>query len=228
VRTHFFTLLLIALFFAAFGIITTLTPRLALAQSDTTVAPTATATATLIAPLPTEGSVLREYWVNTPGNSPDDLRLNPNYPANPDFCDFGTEISTTPNLAGNFGARVRGYLTPPETGEYIFWIGSDNASEFWLSPSGNQNDVRKILDFDAFSDYLDFDVSIQQESYPLQLEAGQRHYFEAILKEDDSNFNWLAVAWLGPGIDVREVIGARYLSSAGLACSIDPVATPSP
>ncbi len=213
-------------------------PHAALAQSSATpsaldaasatIQPTATATATLLAPLPTEGSILREYWLNIPGNGPDDLRLDSDFPSRPDFCDYGTEISTTPNLGGNFGARLRGYLTPPSSGEYIFWIGSDNASEFWLSTTGSPDHLRKLLDFDSFADYLDFDSSLQQESYPVILQARQRRYFEVIFKEDESSYNWVAVAWLGPGIEQRQVVGAQYLSSAGLRCDIDAVPTAAP
>ena len=41
------------------------------------------------------------------------------------------EIPT--NWSESYGTRLRGYLHPPATGNYTFYIASDDASELWLS-----------------------------------------------------------------------------------------------
>lgn len=35
--------------------------------------------------------------------------------------------------ADNYGTRIRGYVHPPATVNYVFWIASDDHSELWLS-----------------------------------------------------------------------------------------------
>jgi len=42
----------------------------------------------------------------------------------------------------NFSARFRGFLLPPLTGSYVFWIASEVASELWLST--NETRVAKV------------------------------------------------------------------------------------
>jgi hypothetical protein len=32
-----------------------------------------------------------------------------------------------------YGQRLRGYLVPPVSGHYTFWIASDDGGELWLS-----------------------------------------------------------------------------------------------
>ncbi len=33
----------------------------------------------------------------------------------------------------NYGARIRGFLVPPETGDYRFWIAADDRGVLFLS-----------------------------------------------------------------------------------------------
>ena len=42
-----------------------------------------------------------------------------------------------------YGTRMRGYITAPVTGNYTFWIASDDNSELWLS-SLNDNPANKV------------------------------------------------------------------------------------
>jgi hypothetical protein len=202
----------------------------ATATTTLTATPTLTRTPTAVVALPSTGSVLREYWFNIEGYTPDELRAAPRFPNRPDYCDQGSEVATTPDQGDNFGARIRGYLTPPNTGEYTFWIGSDNGSEFWLSSDNSADNLVKLLDFDSYANYLDFDGAPQQESEPVRLRAGNRYYFEALFQEDSSGFDWLAVAWQGPGIAERQVVSSAYLSSDGFPCALTapPTRTPQP
>ncbi|MEL6650459.1 MAG: PA14 domain-containing protein, partial [Bacteroidota bacterium] len=41
------------------------------------------------------------------------------------------------NSGNTYGARVRGYICPPTTGNYSFWIASDDKGELWLSTDDN-------------------------------------------------------------------------------------------
>jgi hypothetical protein len=193
-----------------------------------TATATITRTPTTVVALPSEGSILREYWFNVEGYTPDELRAEPNFPDIPDYCDQASEIATTPDQGDSFGARLRGYLTPPRSGDYTFWIGSDNGSEFWLSTDDSTANLRKLLDFDAYAIYLDFDSAPQQESAPIRLIGGTPYYFEALFQEDGSGFDWLAVAWQGPGIAERQVVGAQFLAAGDFTCDLTAPPTRTP
>ena len=38
------------------------------------------------------------------------------------------------NSGDAYGQRLRGFVVPPATGDYRFWIASDNSSALYLSP----------------------------------------------------------------------------------------------
>ena len=39
--------------------------------------------------------------------------------------------------ADNYGQRLWGWIKPPETGKYTFWIAGDDAQQLWLSTDAN-------------------------------------------------------------------------------------------
>ena len=114
------------------------------------------------------------------------------------------------NDGTDYGQWMRGWIIPPATGNYSFWIASDDFSELWIStnasvsarqlaaqvPIGNWTDVRQ---WDKFS---------SQQSTPRFLEAGRAYYFEAFQKEG-SGGDSLSVAWQGPGFEREVIPGSR-------------------
>jgi hypothetical protein len=179
---------------------------------------TPTRTPTPVANLPEQGSVMREYWFNVEGFIPADFTDDPRYPFNPDYCDRGDQMATTPDQGDNMGVRVRGWLTPPGTGDYTFWISSDNGSLLLLGSSADPDSALDLIRFDQYANYLDFDSLPQQQSDVVSLRAGQRYYIEALLMEDSFGFDHMSVAWQGPGVPIRQVIRGVYLDSIGLEC----------
>src|SRR5690606_13906762 len=72
----------------------------------------------------------------------------------------------------NFGQWVRGWIVPPETGAYTFWIASDDASELWIS--GSADPIGKTLSASttqhtSFRQWAKFP---SQKSEPRVLEKG--------------------------------------------------------
>jgi len=43
------------------------------------------------------------------------------------------EMKSPRELGADRGSRMMGWLVPPVTGEYVFWIAADHLSELWLS-----------------------------------------------------------------------------------------------
>jgi hypothetical protein len=145
-----------------------------------------------------QGWLLREYWLGIPGPAVSDLTNSPNYPNNPSGSDYIPTFETPQNWADNYGTRVRGYITAPDTGTYVFWISSDDNGELWLSTNDNPANKSLIASVPDWTNPLEWNKYSQQQSAGISLTAGQKYYVEALQKEYGGGDN-LAVGWAKPG-----------------------------
>ena len=163
-----------------------------------------------------EGSILFEYYWGTT-NSVSSLLDLPTYPNNPDQTELRTSLEGPTDWRDSYGTRVRGYLYPPATGAFTFWIASDDQSELWLSPDEDAAKAVRIASVPYWTPPRDFDNTggggggPQQKSRPIQLAEGRRYYIQVLHAESTYGDN-VAVAWQGPGILDRAVIEGQYLS----------------
>ncbi len=147
------------------------------------------------------GSILREYWTNIGyGTAVSDLTSNANYPNHPSGRDLLTSFEAPVNWADAYGTRIQGYLSPPVTGYYTFWIASDDNGELWLSTNDNPANAVKIAYVTSWTGSRDWANANNptQQSAQIYLQAGQRYYVEALQKEGGGGDN-LAVRWELPG-----------------------------
>jgi signal transduction histidine kinase len=139
----------------------------------------------------------------------------PEYPFHPS----GREICRAFETASNWGeynlTRMRGYLHPRVSGNYRFWIASDNSSELWLSTDANPWNARRIAAVPRFGWTApeQWTVSPSQHSDLIPLKAGETYYVEA-LQEQTAEAENIAVAWQEPsaGGSPITVIDQRYLT----------------
>jgi signal transduction histidine kinase len=136
----------------------------------------------------------------------------PDYPYRPTGRDIQTSFEAPSNWGDYHLTRMSGFLHPPVTGDYTFWIASDNSSGLWLSTSESPVETRRIAfvkegDWVAARDWTRFP---SQRSEPLFLRADRVYYIEAF-QEQLTEYDNLAVAWQGPGLK-QSVIDGRYLS----------------
>ncbi len=158
------------------------------------------------------GYVLVEFYDGTTGSTMDDLYGSSLYPDNATEMVWLESFETPTNRADNYGTRVGGYLIPPETGDYTFYIASDDASELWLSPDETYEGAQMIATVPGWASVRQWDKDPNQTSAPVSLVAGQKYYIEADHIEGGGGDN-LAVGWTGPGIgDAIRVIDGQYLS----------------
>lgn len=163
-------------------------------------------------PFTAMGTILYELWTDIYGTAVSDLTSNANYPDNPSSTDQLTSLEGPTDFADYYGTRIRGYLYPPATGDYTFWIASDDNSELWLSTDGtpaNATLIAKVINWTNSREW-DKETETEQESASITLTTGQKYYIEVLQKEHGGGDN-IAVAWSGPGIS-QEVIGGQYLS----------------
>ena len=137
------------------------------------------------------------------------------FPAYP-FRAAARDIQTSFEFPANQGeyhlTRMRGYLNPPVTGDYTFWIASDNSSELWLSTDSTPSTARKIA-FIKSGDWVnkrEWNRYASQKSEAIRLSAGKTYYIEAFAEQlllDEH----LSVAWQPPD-GMLQIIGGRYLT----------------
>ena len=172
----------------------------------------------------TGSSVVQEIWTNVPGTNVTDIPTAT--PANITNV-LGTLAGIT-NYGDNYGERIRGYFTPPVTGNYYFWIAGSDSAQLWISDDNNQvNQVLRAwvtptnnptaLGLNGTSPGQ-YNLQSSQQSGWLSLTAGQPYYIQILHKAGVStNDNW-SVAWLqdptgtnnNPGSVVPGYLLSRY------------------
>ena len=156
------------------------------------------------------GQILREWWTEIPGSAVENLLQHETYPGAPSGSDFISAFEAPRSFDDDYGTRIHGYLHPPATAEYIFWIAADDSAQLVLSTDDNPANGIIIAATPAWTHSQEWDRYPQQRSIGIQLEAGKRYYIEARHKESDGKDN-LAVSWLFPGAG-RTIIEGSYLS----------------
>ena len=167
-----------------------------------------------------KGKVLIEYWFGGSLNDNlDNLKASADFPNNPADAAM-LDAMEQPDLANMdyWGARLRAWLTPPQTGDYTFWTASDDDSEVWLSTDDTAANAKLICSVEGWGGYQDWtgttgSMGPNFKSKPVTLEAGKRYYIETLMA-DGTGGGFVSVAWAGPGIgDAPTVIGSAYVEA---------------
>ncbi len=150
----------------------------------------------------TPGFVKREFYKSdTTGLTlVDDLRSDPKYPDSPDTTTYVPGVETPPNFDDDYGVRLSGLVTPPETGSYVFYISSDDTSEFWLSTDATPANLELLCVEPTWNNPREWntpgsnatgrDLDNPENISPARtLTAGQQYYFEALMKEGGGGDN---------------------------------------
>jgi hypothetical protein len=154
--------------------------------------------------------ITQDYWNNVPGGKVEQIPLN----TPPTGTKILPNFETANNTGDNYASKIYGFLTPPVSGGYTFWIAADDSSELWLSPDGDPAHKEKIAYNIVFAKPREWGKAPTQKSVIITLTGGKRYYIEALHKENTSNDN-LAVAWQGPGL-TQQVIPSTYLTPYSL------------
>lgn len=155
----------------------------------------------------TTGSILREVWNNNQGN---DVGQIP-WQTTPSATSKLTSFEVPVDAGANYGERIRGYVIPPVTGNYIFSIAADDAGELWLSKDQNPGNKTKIASTLSWTYSRDWTKYSSQKSAPVPLTAGKAYYIESLHKQGGGGAN-LAVQWVLPTGAVESPIPASRLA----------------
>jgi YVTN family beta-propeller protein len=166
---------------------------------------------TVVLPNLGSGQIMREYWTDITGETVASLTTSAVYPSNPNGRDMLTSFEAPSNWDQETGQRARGFLYVPVTGQYQFFIASDNQSSLLLSSDANPANAVQIASQPDWTPPETWTWYPQQASALITLQAGTRYYIEALVKNSAGGDN-LAVGWLKPGDTAVTVIGGTYLS----------------
>jgi chitodextrinase len=151
------------------------------------------------------GNILYEAWQNV---AADMSTMIPAY-KKPDNSTQLTVFEAPTNVGDNYSSRIRGYICPPATGSYTFWISGDAEAELWLGLNEDPATKTKIAYVDGATNPREWNKSATQQSAPIQLEKGKKYYIEAVHKAGTGN-DHLAVGWQMPGgIQEMPLAGVR-------------------
>ena len=165
-----------------------------------------------LAALPQTGSILREYWTNSPGKLKRRITWESGLSAQPDGVEYLAIFEARGKSGGNFGERIRAYLHPPKTGDYTFWIAGDGFARFLLSRDDQpRNKVWIATSAETKKSPREWTNQGKQQSSAITLTAGRKYYIEAVQNDAGKGDHHLAVAWQGPERQL-EVIPGEFLS----------------
>lgn len=118
-----------------------------------------------------------------------------------------------------YGQWVRGYILPPETGGYIFYVTGDDHVDFYLSASGPPEGKTRVAGVPGWTSPDEWDkFPADQVSQTITLTQNQAYYFEVFHREGGGGDHF-HVAWKRPSMLMgeRETIGGEYLSPTGVS-----------
>ncbi|RTZ62940.1 MAG: hypothetical protein DSZ35_12200, partial [Verrucomicrobia bacterium] len=161
-------------------------------------------TASLTAPAAASGSILIREFHDIGGGSVADLTGNAKYPNSPDLETTAPyfewpqsgDINVNPagNVRDNYGLQAVGYIYPPQTANYTFYVATDDNSQVWLSTDSSPSNVVQIAKETGWAPIRDYKASGDQVSAPIALEAGKPYYINVLMKEGGGGDN-MALAW---------------------------------
>jgi hypothetical protein len=200
------------------------------------------------APATPQGWITGKAFLNISGTAVTDLTGNAKFPNNPDNmyyypyfewnADASGDITVVANnaMADNYGAQMLGYFYPPATGDYVFWLSSDDGGNLYLSTDQTPENKKLIAQEAGYSNPRSWDViggtsTVEAKcsqtftgtgwatkdpagGAKITLTKGQIYYIEALVKEGGGGDN-LAVAVQAPdgSIDQTLPIPGQYLST---------------
>ncbi len=160
--------------------------------------------------LPSLGKAVASRWENIATTDINTLKTNPNYPDNPDVTEEVTEFLWNGEDLSDYGGRIEAWLYVPSTGNFTFWLNTDDQGELWLSTDDDPGNAQLIAQESSWAAFGTWG-SGEEKSDEIPLIGGRKYYIMAIWKEEAGG-DHCQVAWQGPGVPERTVIAGSYLS----------------
>ena len=83
-----------------------------------------------------------DTWLDVEGTSIVNLIATINSGVAPNLTErLGSLLISPHEFDADYGSRIMGWLVPPTSGEYVFWVAADYLSELWLSTDDNPENM---------------------------------------------------------------------------------------
>ncbi len=167
------------------------------------------------------GPVTREIWFRWSGSGVGDVP--PDRP--PDHIDSRVNLESPPGLGNNYAVRLSAILVPPETGEYTFWVSSDDQGELYLSTDETPAHMELIATQPTWGNFREWNKYQEQKSNPIPLTAGNRYLIEGVFNQWSGGGHFSA-GWAKPGESTdtpTEVIPFDVLSNPDGENGVRPI-----
>lgn len=189
----------------------------------------------------TPGVMKWEAYTGIGGTSVDALLNEAKYPDSPDVVRIVGAYEGPGSFGDNYGARLSGFITPLETGNYVFFLSADDNAQLFLSTDENPANKKRIATETAWSNSRQWTASggnsdlaekrsdqATQTEWPtgntITLQAGRRYYTEMIYKEGGGG-DFGAVA-IKKAADPDPANGSSPATGAIISGMINPDAGP--
>lgn len=164
---------------------------------------------------PAQGSMVqgikRQVYLDISGTSISDLTNSSNFPNSPSYVENITNLFEAPIDENDYyGQRMSGLLKAPETGNYIFWISSDDDGQLFLSSDESVGNQRLVASVSGYTNSRQWDKYSSQKSESIYLEKDKYYFISALMKEGAGGDN-LAVGWQLPSGTVQRPMPASYI-----------------
>jgi hypothetical protein len=129
------------------------------------------------------GFVTFDVYDTGGGNEVAILTSHPSFPDNPQVTyylpGFDTRKVFPTNSREGYGGRLSGVFIPPTSGNWVFYLSSDDSSELYFNPSGKEPAGKVLLTAETAC----CNGFASHASAPQALIAGEQYYIEALYKE---------------------------------------------
>jgi hypothetical protein len=142
------------------------------------------------------GALQREVWNGIGGYEVHDLTAHPSFNGKPSISELVTTAEVKDDHE-NYGERLRGFVVPPQSGRYTFYLCADDKAELWLSNSADPGKKAKIADVFDWVENGVWDKYESQHSQPVVLEKGKPYYLEVLHKQAGGSGH-VSVGWQLP------------------------------
>ncbi len=152
-----------------------------------------------------KGRIRAEYFNDILGFSVENLIRSHNYPDHPNNVKLIDKLEIR-DIKASSGVRLRGFLHPHISGNYRFYLVSDDQAQVWLSSDKNPNNKTLLVE-ETFYRGIDLWEKCPR-SVEMYLQEGASYYIEVLVKQGFFEGH-LQVGWSGPGLLERPIPGYR-------------------
>ncbi len=160
---------------------------------------------------------MRKVYTGIPGTSVDDLINHPSFPDYPTSVNIIDDHFQSPvDIGDNYGQHIYAWITPPQTGEYTFWVAGDDNCRLFLSSDEEEGNAELIAEVPGWTNVGEWEKYPEQRSEPIFLEEGKTYYLSALMKEAFGG-DFVAVRWRLPDGTMEEPLSAEHAKVLSLS-----------